>query len=118
MDQAAAFEKLSHCLHQAQEAPNLEQSRTLIAEALQCVERLSKAVLTAAEKRGRKGGTKTAERGDQSTSTRLPLCARLLAVADRVNKPSSPIPGVFGQSANILFFEHPIMNHRPCSDYA
>jgi len=63
MDQAAAFEKLSKCLHQAQEAPTLEQSRTLIAEALQRVERLSKAVLTAAEKRGRKGGTKTAERG-------------------------------------------------------
>ena len=63
MDQAAAFEKLSHCLQQAQEAPSLEQSRTLIAEALQRVERLSKVVLTAAEKRGRKGGTKTAERG-------------------------------------------------------
>jgi hypothetical protein len=63
MDQAAAFEKLSKCLHQAQEAPTLEQSRMLIAEALQRVERLSKTVLTAAEKRGRKGGTKTAERG-------------------------------------------------------
>jgi hypothetical protein len=47
----------------AQKAPTLEESRTLIAEALQRVERLSKAVLTAAEKRGRKGGTKTAERG-------------------------------------------------------
>jgi hypothetical protein len=63
MDQAAAFEKLSKCLHQAQEAPSLEQSRALIAEAIQRVERLSNAVLTAAEKRGRKGGTKTAERG-------------------------------------------------------
>jgi hypothetical protein len=63
MNQEAAFEKLSHCLHQAQEAPTLEQSRTLIAEALQRVDRLSKVVLTAAEKRGRMGGTKTAERG-------------------------------------------------------
>ena len=63
MNQEAAFEKLSKCLHQAQEAPTLEQSRTLIAEAIQRVDRLSKAVLTAAEKRGRKGGTKTAERG-------------------------------------------------------
>jgi hypothetical protein len=63
MNQEAAFDKLSHCLHQAQEAPTLEQSRTLIAEALQRVERIAKAVLTAAEKRGRKGGTKTAERG-------------------------------------------------------
>ena len=65
MDQAAAFEKLSHCLHQAQEAPTLDQSRTLIAEALQRLERLSKAVLTAAEKRGRKGGTETAKRGPE-----------------------------------------------------
>ncbi|HLK18091.1 MAG TPA: hypothetical protein VKT81_04010 [Bryobacteraceae bacterium] len=63
MNQEAAFDKLSHCLHQAQEAPTLEQSRTLIAEALQRVERIAKAVLTAAEKRGRKGGTKTAQRG-------------------------------------------------------
>jgi molybdenum-dependent DNA-binding transcriptional regulator ModE len=63
MDQAAAFEKLSHFLHKAQEAPTLEQSRALIAEAIQRLERLSKVVLTAAEKRGRKGGTKTAERG-------------------------------------------------------
>jgi hypothetical protein len=63
MDQAAAFEKLSNCLRQAKEAPTMEQSRTLIAEALQRLDRLSKAVLTAAEKRGRKGGTKTAERG-------------------------------------------------------
>jgi hypothetical protein len=65
MDQEAAFEKLFNCLHQAQEAPTLEQSRTLIAEALQRVERLSKVVLTAAEKRGRKGGTETAKRGPE-----------------------------------------------------
>jgi hypothetical protein len=63
MNQESAFEKLSKCLHQAQAAPALEQSRTLIAEAIQRVERIAKAVLTAAEKRGRKGGTKTAERG-------------------------------------------------------
>jgi hypothetical protein len=63
MNQEAAFEKLSQCLHKAQEAPTLEQSRPLIAEALKRVERLSNSVLTAAEKRGRKGGTKTAERG-------------------------------------------------------
>jgi len=65
MNQEAAFEKLSHCLHQAQEAPTLEQSRTLIAEALQRVERIAKSVLTAAEKRGRKGGTETAKRGPE-----------------------------------------------------
>lgn len=65
MNQEVAFEKLSHCLHQAQEAPTLEQSRTLIAEALQRVERLSKVVLTAAEKRGRMGGTETAKRGPE-----------------------------------------------------
>jgi hypothetical protein len=63
MSHEAAFAKLSAVLHQAQEASTIEQSRELIAEAIQRTERLSKAVLTAAVKRGRKGGSKTAERG-------------------------------------------------------
>jgi hypothetical protein len=63
MSHKAAFEKLANCLRQAQEAGTLDESRALIAEALQRVERLSKAVITAAVKRGRKGGSKTAERG-------------------------------------------------------
>ncbi|HYL74711.1 MAG TPA: hypothetical protein VEU96_10935 [Bryobacteraceae bacterium] len=63
MSHEVAFSKLSAVLCQAQEAPTLEESRALIAEAIQRTERLSKAVLTAPVKRGRKGGTKTAERG-------------------------------------------------------
>jgi hypothetical protein len=63
MGHQAAFDKLTNCLRQAQEAPTLDQTRALIAEALQRTERLAKAVTTAAVKRGRKGGTKTAERG-------------------------------------------------------
>ena len=63
MSHEAAFEKLASCLRQAHEAGTLEESRALLAEAIQRTERLSKAVLTAAVKRGRKGGSKTAERG-------------------------------------------------------
>jgi hypothetical protein len=63
MGHEAAFEKLSRTLHQALEASTIEQSRPLIEDAIQRTERLSKAVLTAPVKRGRKGGSKTAERG-------------------------------------------------------
>lgn len=63
MSHKAAFEKLASCLRQAQEAGTLEESRVLIAESIKRVQRLSRAVLTAAVKRGRKGGSKTAERG-------------------------------------------------------
>jgi molybdenum-dependent DNA-binding transcriptional regulator ModE len=65
MNHEAAFSKLSDCLRRAQAATTIEDSRTLIGEAIQRTERLSKAVLTAAVKRGRKGGTKTAERGPE-----------------------------------------------------
>jgi hypothetical protein len=106
MDQAAAFEKLSKCLHQAQEAPTLEQSRTLIAEAIQRVERLSKAVLTAAEKRGRMGGTETVQSARRSLvadrASRLPKLnlilrsgfvyskARRLGLGAIESRPASP----------------------------
>jgi len=63
MTHEAAFAKLSDCLRRAHGAGTLEESRELVAEAIQRTDRLSKAVLTAAVKRGRKGGTKTAERG-------------------------------------------------------
>lgn len=63
MSHESAFEKLSDTLHRAAEAPTLKEARAIIAEAIQRTERLSKAVAMAAVKRGRKGGTKTAERG-------------------------------------------------------
>ena len=63
MSHESAFAKLSDCLRRAQDAGSLEQSRELVAEAIQRTGRLAKAVSTAAVKRGRKGGTKTAERG-------------------------------------------------------
>ena len=63
MSHESAFAKLSAVLHQAFEAPTLEQTRELIAEAIQRTERLTKAVTTAAVKQGRKGGMATAERG-------------------------------------------------------
>jgi len=63
MSHEAAFSKLSAVLHQAQEATTLDQSRDLIAEAIQRTERLAKAIATAPVKRGRKGGLTTAERG-------------------------------------------------------
>jgi hypothetical protein len=65
MSHEAAFAKLSACLNRALEAPTLEDSRQAITEAIQRTERLTKAVTTAAVKRGRKGGTKTAERGPE-----------------------------------------------------
>jgi hypothetical protein len=58
-----AFTGLSDQLRRALEAPTLEECRTLVADALNRTEKLAKAVLTAPVKRGRKGGTKTAERG-------------------------------------------------------
>ena len=63
MSHEAAFAKLAGCLRQAQAAPTIEEARSLIAEAITRTEKLAKAVTTAAVKRGRKGGTKTAERG-------------------------------------------------------
>ena len=63
MSHEGAFAKLSDCLRRAHDAETLEESRELVAEALQRTERLTRAVLTAAVKRGRKGGIKTAERG-------------------------------------------------------
>jgi hypothetical protein len=65
MSHEAAFQKLENCLRQALNASAPEESHKLIAEAIQRTERLSKAVTTAASKRGRKGGQKTAERGPE-----------------------------------------------------
>jgi hypothetical protein len=48
MSNEAAFEKLSTILRRAAEVSTLEEARTLIAEAIQPAERLSKAVATAA----------------------------------------------------------------------
>ena len=61
----AAFTKLSDCLRQALETSSLDESRKFIADALQRTQRLSRAVATAAIKRGRKGGIKTVERGPE-----------------------------------------------------
>jgi hypothetical protein len=63
MSHEAAFGKLTDCLNKALDASTLQGSRQFIAEAIQRTERLSKAVTTAAITRGRKGGSKTAERG-------------------------------------------------------
>jgi hypothetical protein len=63
MSHEPAFEKLSGVLRRASESVTLEESRALISEAIQRAERLSKAITMASVKRGRKGGTKTAERG-------------------------------------------------------
>lgn len=63
MSHEAAFSKLSACLNRALSAHSLEDSRLAITEAIERTERLAKSVTTAAVKRGRKGGTKTAERG-------------------------------------------------------
>jgi len=49
----------------ARHSEDAQSGTPLIGEAIQRVERLSKSVLTAAVKRGRKGGTKTAERGPE-----------------------------------------------------
>lgn len=65
MSHEAAFAKLTECLSRALEASTVEDSRQAITEAIQRTERLTKAVTTAAEKRGRKGGSKTAERGPE-----------------------------------------------------
>jgi hypothetical protein len=63
MSHEAAFAKLTDCLNKALEASTLQGTRQFVAEAIQRSERLSKAVTTAAVTRGRKGGTRTAERG-------------------------------------------------------
>jgi hypothetical protein len=63
MSHEAAFAKLSDCLNRALEASTIEDTRLAITEAIQRTERLAKTVTTAAVKRGRKGGSKTAERG-------------------------------------------------------
>jgi hypothetical protein len=65
MSHEAAFDKLANTLRRALDVPTLEESRRLVADALQRTERLAKAVTTAAIKRGRKGGSKTAERGPE-----------------------------------------------------
>lgn len=62
MSHEVAFSKLSDTLRRALDAPTIEESRTLVADALKRAERLAGAVTTAAVKRGRKGGTTTAER--------------------------------------------------------
>jgi hypothetical protein len=63
MGHEVAFTKISSCLRQALETSTVEESHLLIAEALKRTEGLSKVIATAAVKRGRKGGAKTAERG-------------------------------------------------------
>jgi hypothetical protein len=63
MGHEAAFEKLSRTLRHALESPTIQQCNALVFDALQQTERLAKVVATAAVKRGRKGGSKTAERG-------------------------------------------------------
>ena len=65
MSHEPAFTRLSDVLRRALEAPTLEESRTLVADALSRADKLAKAVLAAPVKRGRKGGTKTAERGPE-----------------------------------------------------
>jgi len=57
------FGRISMCLRQALEATTIGESQLLIHDALKRTEALSKAVGTAAIKRGRKGGQITAKRG-------------------------------------------------------
>jgi hypothetical protein len=63
MNYEANFAKLSDSLRRALEAVTIEESRIILADAIQQAERIAKAVTTAPIKRGRKGGTRTAERG-------------------------------------------------------
>jgi hypothetical protein len=63
MGHEVAFTKISTCLRHALQASTIEESHLLISEALKRTEGLSKIIATAAVKRGRKGGIKTAERG-------------------------------------------------------
>jgi hypothetical protein len=65
MSHEAAFTRLTDLLRLALGAPNLEDSRQLVENALVRAERLAKAVTTAAVKRGRKGGLATAQRGPE-----------------------------------------------------
>lgn len=65
MSHESAFAKLSACLNQALAASTLADSKQSITEALWRTERLAKAIASAAVKRGRKGGSKTAERGPE-----------------------------------------------------
>jgi hypothetical protein len=62
MNHEAAFAKLSSLLQSALES-NLDESRKMITEALQKVEKLSKDIKALPAKRGRMGGKKVAERG-------------------------------------------------------
>ena len=88
-----AFEKLSKCLQQAQEVPTLDEARRLIAGAIRRVERLSKAVLTAAVKRGRKGGSKTAERGPEYFRKIAAMRKTKAGGRPRKNPSDGPNPG-------------------------
>ena len=65
MPHEAAFAKLSTTLRSALTAETLESSRLLIADAIERTDKLAHAISTAAVKRGRKGGNKTAERGPE-----------------------------------------------------
>jgi hypothetical protein len=59
------FGKIFSCLRQALQATTIEESHVLVADALKKAEALSRAVMTAAVKRGRKGGQITAKRGPE-----------------------------------------------------
>jgi hypothetical protein len=65
MGQEHDFGRISMCLRQALEATTIAESHLLISDALKRTEALSRAVTTAAVKRGRKGGQITAKRGSE-----------------------------------------------------
>ena len=59
------FAVLRDLLSKARTAETCEKRNPLIDKAIRHLNSLEKFVLTAAEERGRKGGTKTAERGPE-----------------------------------------------------
>jgi hypothetical protein len=65
MNYAARFETIESTLRRALSAPTLEESRRLIGDALERTQKLAKDVAAEPMRRGRLGGTKTAERGPE-----------------------------------------------------
>jgi hypothetical protein len=65
VDVKVGFQKLLASMRRASEASSLGVAKMELVDAIQRAERLSNAVTSAPVKRGRKGGSKTAERGSE-----------------------------------------------------
>ena len=63
MDTKVGFNKLLASVRRASEAATLGEAKAELVDAIQRAERLANAVTAAPAKRGRMGGSKTAERG-------------------------------------------------------